>query len=90
MQSKKIVFRLLILLQVGFFCHYYVFGKHGLLVQDLLQNQMTRAAQEIYDLQHAITSLETAFFDWHSDSFSQEQFARERLGYAYPTDEIFF
>lgn len=90
MRSKKIIFRVLILMQLALFAYYYVVGEHGFYVQQGLKKQIEQSQGEVQQLERDCITLENAITDWHLYSYCKEQFVRERLCYAYPTDEIYY
>lgn len=77
-------------MQLALFAYYYVVGEHGLYVQKGLRNQIEQNRLEVELLERDCLTLEHAIIDWHRYPYCKEQFVRERLCYAYPTDEIYY
>lgn len=80
----------ILLLEIVIFGVIYLFGKNGIkqLKQGKIENEQLIC--ELQELKQVVQKLEKQLQDWETNSFYQEQIARERLHLSKPNEQIYY
>jgi len=88
--GKKIISRMIIIIEVLIFIGWYFDGTDGMKMLHVLHAENSQIAQEIVQLQREMANIEHSIAAYQQDSFSREKIAREELQMARRDEEIFF
>lgn len=87
---QSVFLGIVLLAEVVIFGSAYLFGEHGIKQLKQLKNENEKLDSQLEQLKQEIGSLENQLQAWETNSFYQEQVARERLHLSKPNEQIYY
>ncbi len=86
---KTTIIRAFLILEVGSFAFFYLFGNHGIKAISALKTEISILEASIESYKKEIGHLKEEINQWEAHDWYSEKIAREDLQLAYPTEDIF-
>lgn len=90
MRAKKIIMRLLLMVEMAALGYLYFFGTNGIEALQKQRGVVVNLEKNVVNLKHEIEQLEQEIYAWQTDDFYKEKVAREQLQMARKGDELFY
>jgi len=87
---KKLILRILLVLELFVFGFTYLFGKNGIVYLLKLKQENCKTVSEINELKTEIDQLQGEINQLKNDKFYKEKIARENLQLAHKDDQIYY
>jgi cell division protein FtsB len=90
MRIKKLLLRVVVMVEMIGFGYLYFFGNNGMSVLQKQREDVVALRQLVVQLQGDVDQLENEIYAWQTDDFYKEKVAREQLQMARKGDEIYY